>query len=141
MARSRSTTATAPAAPASTASAADTKSLKVVGTTVRASVTVRKDAAANAHEIQVELDFSGVSTEQLLVWAARTRIIDLQRALRSCDEEFLASLEKDVLRRHASAAGQGFADPGKVRTSIASAFAGLSAEDKAALLELLKSQA
>lgn len=44
------------------------------------------------YELNVKIDFSHCSEEQLLEWATRERIIALQRTLRSRGESYVAGL-------------------------------------------------
>lgn len=123
----------------STADEAGTKSLKVSGNIVTASLVVRRNKDAAPVELTAELDFTGISSDQILVWAARTKIIDLQRALRLCDEAFLRKLAANgPIHRKASIAGTGFVDPAKAMQSLADRISAMSDDERAALMALLK---
>lgn len=116
----------------------DTKSMTVRGdiVTVRLSVK-RTEGAERSYNLTAELDFAGVPTAQILVWAARTKVIDLQRALRLCTDQQLADLEKNTICRKATAAGASFGNTEKTKNLILAHAAALSAEDRAALLAAL----
>lgn len=118
---------------------ASTKSLRVNGQVVFAEITVRKTKGGEPVDLKAEIDFEGCSAEQVLLWAARTKIIDLQRALRLCDLDFIKDLAKrGPIRRKATVAGTGFADPAKQQQQIADKFSAMSPEEKAQLLALLQ---
>ena len=118
-----------------------TRALRVEGNTVFADITVRKERGSEPINLKAEISFEGVSQTQLLIWAARTKIIDLQRALRLCDTDFIKDIAKrGPIRRNATEAGTGFADPAKQQQRILSAVQNMSDEEKAALLQLLKAQ-
>lgn len=116
----------------------DTRSMSVRGdiVTVRLGLK-RSEGAERSYNITAELDFSGIPTAQILVWAARTKVIDLQRALRLCTDAQLGDLEKEVIRRKATAAGASFGNTEKTKSLILAHAASLSAEDRAALLAAL----
>lgn len=125
---------------ASTSAAVETtKNVRVEGTHVISTIEVRKSRDSKAHTFVVDLDFDGISEKQLLLWAARTKIIDLQRAIRTCDEQFIADLAKQgTIRRMAVDAGTGFVESSKVRERITTQFKGLTPEARAELLEMLQ---
>ena len=133
MARSNNTTT------ASTASAIETtKNVRVEGTHVISTIEVRKTRDGKAYTFTVDLDFEGVSDTQVLLWAARTKIIDLQRAIRACDEAFIANLARQgTIRRRAVDAGSGFVDPAKAQQQIINRAASMTPEERAALIKLL----
>lgn len=133
MARSNNTTT------ASTASSVETtKNVRVDGTHVISTIEVRKTRDGKAYTFTVDLDFEGVSDTQVLLWAARTKIIDLQRAIRACDESFIANLAKQgTIRRRAVDAGSGFVDPAKAQQQIINRAASMTPEERAALIKLL----
>lgn len=116
----------------------DTRSMSVRGDIVTVRLGVKRtEGAERSYNITAELDFSGIPTAQILVWAARTKVIDLQRALRLCTDQQLADLEKDVVRRKATAAGASFGSTEKTKNLILAHAAALSAEDRAALMAAL----
>lgn len=125
---------------ASTSAAVEsTKNVRVDGTHVISTIEVRKSRDSKAHTFVVDLDFDGITETQLLLWAARTKIIDLQRAIRACDEQFIADLAKQgTIRRMAVDAGTGFVESSKVRERITTQFKGLTPEARAELLEMLQ---
>ncbi len=92
---------------------------------------------------QIRLDFSDVSDTQMLLWAARTKMIDLQHVLYRCDEhdgQFLADLVKQgkPVCRHASEAGNPFDDAAKKQQHVMTTAKDMSAEERAALIKLLQ---
>ncbi len=92
---------------------------------------------------QIRLDFSDVSETQMLLWAARTKMIDLQHVLYRCDEhdgQFLADLVKQgkPVCRHASEAGNPFDDAAKKQQHVMTTAKDMSAEERAALIKLLQ---
>ncbi len=92
---------------------------------------------------QISLDFSDVSETQMLLWAARTKMIDLQNVLYRCDEhdrQFLADLVKQgkPVCRHASEAGNPFDDATKKQQHVMTTAKDMSAEERAALIKLLQ---
>lgn len=117
-----------------------TRSMRVDGQTVIAEITVRRDRDSDPVQFTAHIDFSDVTSNQILLWAARTKIIDLQRALRSCEQSFLTELAKrgPIIRR-ATEAGTGFTDPAKQQQRIMSAVQNMTAEERAALIKLLQS--
>lgn len=124
----------------STTSVASTKNMHAEGTIVYATIEVRKERGGKAYTFDVAIDFKGVSDQQILLWAARTKIIDLQRAIRACDEPFMANLAKQgLLKRDAVEAGSGFVPTSKMKERITSQFKGLTPEARAELLAMLQS--
>lgn len=116
----------------------DTRSMSVRGDVVSVRLSVKRtEGAERAYNITAELDFSGIPTAQILVWAARTKVIDLQRALRLCTDAQLTDLEREVIRRKATAAGASFGNTEKTKNLILAHAAALSAEDRAALMAAL----
>ncbi len=89
---------------------------------------------------QIRLDFSDVSETQMLLWAARTKMIDLQNVLYRCDGQFLADLVKQgkPVCRHASEAGNPFDDAAKKQQHVMTTAKDMSAEERAALIKLLQ---
>lgn len=124
----------------STASSiASTKNMHAEGTIVYATIEVRKERGGKAYTYNIALDFEGVTDEQILLWAARTKIIDLQRAIRACDEPFMANLAKQgTIERKAVAAGSGFVPTSKMQERITAQFQGLTPEARAELLAMLQ---
>ena len=121
------------------ASVETTKNVRVEGTHVISTIEVRKSRDGKAYTFQVDLDFDGITETQLLLWAARTKIIDLQRAIRACDEPFIENLSKQgTIERKAVAAGSGFVPAAKMQERIASQFQGLTPEARAELLAMLQ---
>lgn len=113
----------------------DTRSMTVRGDVVTVRLSVKRtEGAEKSYNITAELDFSGVPTAQILVWAARTKVIDLQRALRLCTDAQLADLEKSVIRRKATAAGASFGNTEKTKNLVMAHAAALSPEDRAELV-------
>lgn len=143
MARNTSTTTkTASTTATATPTNEGTRSIRIDGNVAHVQLTVRKSKDSAPIDLEAAIDFTGCSTAQILTWATRTKIIDLQRALRLCDEAFLRDLAKrGPIRRLATEAGTGFVDPAKAMTQMANRISQMSAEDKAALLELLKANA
>lgn len=120
------------------ASVAATKNMHVDGTVVYATIVVKKTRDSKAYTFDVAIDFKGVSDQQILLWAARTKIIDLQRAIRACDEPFIANLAKQgTLKRDAVNAGSGFTDPEKAQQQIINRAAVMTPEERAALIKRL----
>lgn len=118
---------------------ASTRALRIDGQTVIAELTVRKSKDGEPVDLTAEIDFTGVPASQILLWAARTKIIDLQRALRLCDLAFIKDLAKrGPIRRRATEAGTGFVDPARAQQQIADKFSAMTPEEKAALLKLLQ---
>lgn len=116
----------------------DTRSMSVRGDIVTVRLGVKRtEGAERSYNITAELDFSDIPTAQILVWAARTKVIDLQRALRLCTDAQLADLEKNTICRKATAAGASFGNTEKTKNLILAHAAALSAEDRAALLAAL----
>lgn len=113
------------------------KDLTVKGMKVTTIIKVRRNANAPEHRLQIELDFSKTSEEIILKWAARTRIIDMQRSLRRCTEEFLRSLHGKIITRDAMNAGLGFDDPDKAFQKTINNINNLTSEQRAMLLEQL----
>lgn len=126
---------------ASTATSVETtKNVRVDGAHVISTIEVRKNRESKAYTFTVDLDFEGVSDTQILLWAARTKVIDLQRAIRACDESFIANLAKQgTIRRRAVDAGSGFVDPAKAQQQIIDRVAGMTPEARAELLKTLQS--
>lgn len=121
------------------ASVAATKNMHAEGTIVYATIEVRKERGGKAYTYDVAIDFAGVSDTQILLWAARTKIIDLQRAIRACDEPFMANLAKQgLLKRDAVEAGSGFVPTSKMKERITTQFKGLTPEARAELLAMLQ---
>lgn len=119
--------------------AESTRALRVDGKIVIADLTVRKSRDGEPVNLTAHIDFSGVSATQILLWAARTKIIDLQRALRLCDLQFLKELAKrgPIIRR-ASEAGTSFVDPLRIRQQILDKALNMTPEERATLIELLQ---
>lgn len=116
----------------------DTRSMTVRGDVVTVRLSVKRtEGAERAYNLTAELDFSGIPTAQILVWAARTKVIDLQRALRLCTDAQLGDLEKEVIRRKATAAGASFGNTEKTKSLIVAHAAALSPEDRAELVAAL----
>ena len=135
MARNNNNTASE----STTASVAATKNMHAEGTVVYATIEVRKERGGKAYTYNVAIDFEGVTDQQILLWAARTKIIDLQRAIRACDEQFMADLAKQgTISRMAVDAGTGFVESSKVRERITTQFKGLTPEARAELLAMLQ---
>lgn len=114
---------------------------KITGDVVTRTLLVKSPKSWGAAEVQLEvaIDFSGVTHQQLLEWASRTKAIDLQRALRACDLNFVRDLaSRGTLRRKAIECGTGFSDPKKTEAQIRSAAELLTAEQKAALIKALQ---
>lgn len=142
MARTTSTKSASTAATTAVASNEGTRSIRIDGNVAHVQLTVRKSKDAAPIDLEAAIDFNGCTTAQILTWATRTKIIDLQRALRLCDESFLRDLAKrGPIRRLATEAGTGFVDPAKAMSQMANRISQMSPEDKAALLELLKANA
>lgn len=118
-----------------------TRSLRVEGRTVIADITVRKSRGGEPVNLTAHIDFEGVSATQILLWAARPKIIDLQRALRLCDLEFLKGLAKrgPIIRR-ASEAGTSFVDPERAKQQVLSRVRNMAPEERAALIKLLQQE-
>lgn len=136
MARNNTTNASESTA----ASVAATKNMHAEGTVVYATIEVRKERGGKAYTFNVAIDFKGVTDQQILLWAARTKIIDLQRAIRACDEPFIANLAKQgTLKRDAVDAGSGFVPASKTKERITSQFQSLTPEARAELLAMLQS--
>ena len=92
--------------------------------------------------LRVAIDFTGVDMKQLLEWASRTKAIDLQRALRACDVNYVASLAQNgVFKRRASECGIGFTDPAKTAAAVKAAVGAMTPEQRAELLRQLAEMA
>lgn len=116
-----------------------TRALHVEGQTVIADLTVRKSRDGEPVNLQARIDFTGCTATQILLWAARTKIIDLQRALRLCDLQFLKDLAKrGPIIRKATEAGTSFVDPAKQQQQILSKVQNMTPEERAALIKLLQ---
>ena len=88
--------------------------------------------------LRVAIDFTGVDMKQLLEWASRTKAIDLQRALRACDVNYVASLAQNgVFKRRASECGIGFTDPTKTAAAVKAAVGAMTPEQRAELIKQL----
>ena len=119
--------------------AESTRALRVEGQVVIADLTVRKSRDGEPVNLTAHIDFSGVSATQTLLWAARTKIIDLQRALRLCDLQFLKDLAKrGPIIRKATEAGTSFVDPAKAQQQILSKVQNMTPEERATLIKLLQ---
>jgi hypothetical protein len=55
-------------------------------------IKVTANGWTRSYEIEAELDFAGCSEERLREWAARERVIALQRVLRTRGEAYVAGL-------------------------------------------------
>lgn len=120
-------------------SAESTRALRVDGQVVIADLTVRKSRDGEPVNLTAHIDFTGVSATQILLWAARTKIIDLQRALRLCDLQFLKDLAKrGPILRKATEAGTSFVDPARAQQQILSKVQNMTPEERAALIKLLQ---
>lgn len=120
-------------------SAESTRALRVEGQVVIADLTVRKSRDGESVNLTAHIDFTGVSATQILLWAARTKIIDLQRALRLCDLQFLKDLAKrGPILRKATEAGTSFVDPARAQQQILSKVQNMTPEERAALIKLLQ---
>lgn len=116
----------------------DTRSMSVRGDIVTVRLGVKRtEGAERSYNITAELDFAGIPTAQILVWAARTKVIDLQRALRLCTDAQLADLEKNTICRKATAAGASFGNTEKTKNLVMAHAAALSPEDRAELVAAL----
>ena len=92
---------------------------------------------------QIRLDFSGVSDTEKFLWAARTKMIDLQRAIYRSgedDKQFLDDLvaQGKPVCLHASEAGIAFDDASKKQQHVMATAKDMSAEERAALIKLLQ---
>lgn len=120
--------------------AESTRALRVEGSVVIADLTVRKSRDGEPVNLTAHIDFTGVSATQILLWAARTKIIDLQRALRLCDLQFLKDLAKrGPILRKATESGTSFVDPARAQQQILSKVQNMTPEERAALIKLLQS--
>ena len=118
---------------------ASTRALKIDGQAVIAEITVRKNKDAKPVNLTARIDFSGISESQILLWAARTKIIDLQRALRLCDQTFIEDLaRRGPIERRATEAGTGFVDPARAKQQILDRAAGMTPEERAELIRALQ---
>lgn len=118
---------------------ASTRALRIDGTTVIADLDVRKSRDGEAVKFVAHIDFAGIPADQIMLWAARTKIIDLQRALRLCDLTFLRDLAKrGPIIRKATEAGTSFVDPEKTKQRIMSQVSNMTPEEKATLVKLLQ---
>lgn len=119
--------------------AESTRALRVEGSVVIADLTVRKSRDGEPVNLVAHIDFTDVSATQILLWAARTKIIDLQRALRLCDLQFLKDLAKrGPIIRKATEAGTSFVDPARAQQQILSKVQNMTPEERAALIKLLQ---
>lgn len=119
--------------------AESTRAMHVEGQVVIADLIVRKSRDGEPVNLTAHIDFAGVSPTQILLWAARTKIIDLQRALRLCDLQFLKDLAKrGPIMRKATEAGTSFVDPARAQQQILSKVQNMTAEERAALIKLLQ---
>lgn len=82
------------------------------------------------YELNVKIDFSHCSEEQLREWAARERIIALQRVLRNRGEAYVAGLGGQLAVRAE--------EIGQERASIDTLVQKLSEEEKQRLLAMLQ---
>lgn len=120
-------------------SAESTRALRVEGQVVIADLIVRKSRDGEPVNLTAHIDFTGVSATQILLWAARTKIIDLQRALRLCDLQFLKDLAKrGPILRKATEAGTSFVDPARAQQQILSKVQNMTPEERADLIKLLQ---
>ena len=92
---------------------------------------------------QIRLDFSGVSDTEKFLWAARTKMIDIQRAIYRSgedDKQFLDDLvaQGKPVCLHASEAGIAFDDASKKQQHVMATAKDMSAEERAALIKLLQ---
>ena len=114
---------------------------KIAGDVVTRSLVVKSPKSWGSAEVtlEVSIDFTGVTHQQLLEWASRTKAIDLQRALRACDLAFVQDLaSRGTLRRKAVECGIGFTDPQKAAAQARSMAELLTAEQKAQLIRALQ---
>lgn len=92
--------------------------------------------------LRVAIDFEGCDIKQILEWASRTKAIDLQRALRACDINYVANLAaQGVFKRRASECGIGFTDPAKAAEAVKAAVGAMTPEQRAELLRQLAEMA
>lgn len=87
--------------------------------------------------IPVTVDFNGVSVKQVLGWAMSSRIIDLQRVLRGMEREFVTSLVRDGLRRHATEMGEKIITEAQRMELLKRQLTTMSETERQAMLKLL----
>lgn len=109
------------------------------GMVVKTILTVRRNRDAEPVKIEVELDYAGVPAQTIYAWANRTKIIDLQRALRGLSQVELEQLAaKGTLRRRATEAGLGFQSSDKAFERASALVGQLDEDARAALLAQLQ---
>ena len=87
---------------------------------------------------QARLDFTGVPDTQVLLWAARTKMMVLHSALSNCDKALLKDLAKLGVSRHVLSAGTPFDNFAKNQNRAMAVVQDMSAEERAALIKRLQ---
>lgn len=82
------------------------------------------------YELEVEIDFTNCTQEQLVEWASRERVIALQRTLRTRGEDYVASLQGKLNVKAA--------EIGAEKAPVEVLIQRLSEEEKQRLLALLQ---
>ena len=104
--------------------------------------TVRSERGSNQHEVAIVFDMAGVTEDDLVEAALRTKVIDVQAALRRLSPAELAK----VIKEHNGKISRTFKEPGKGIESaeknmekMKAMFGGLPKEMQAEFLKSLKS--
>lgn len=100
---------------------------------------VRLTSNDKKFKIYVHMDFSDVTTEQLIKWAFQSQTIAMQRVLRECSAQTLEDFEENGYEVHALVAGVKPRTNKEVMHDAKNAIATLTDEQKAELLEQLMS--
>ena len=106
-------------------------------------VTVAAPKAWNGASVDltVRISFEDTDIKQLCMWAMASRVIALQAALRKHDISFVQALAKKGVYSVSAADAGIVTDPDAATNALTKAFAGLSAEQQAALLAQLTAAA
>lgn len=118
------------------------QSIAVQGETIQGTILQRKGSVARRDDkwqgakfpFTVQIDFSGVSSEQLYSWAASTLIIQLQNQMRQCSPEFMSVLTSSAIRRPAADMGKSMNADERAEASAKRAITNLSAIERRRLL-------
>lgn len=127
-------------APTETTSTAPTQPVKIEGYIVTRLLEVANPKVWGDEKVAltVAIDFTGCEMAQILEWASRTKVIDLQRALRACELGYVRRLASNgVFKRRAVECGTGFADPAKAAAAVKAAVGAMTPEQRAELLRQL----
>ena len=88
--------------------------------------------------LHLEIDFDGVSPNQERQWAATSRIIALQRNLRTLPLKTLEDMALDTVRVHASQCGMKVESKEETIAKFKSAYSAASPDIREEMMEALK---